>query len=97
MKTYLTGIIGPNGVSAHIVANSDNLKPYIIRYCGQQSGGNYATIWGAARQLELLRDEWKKRGFFVMEVCETPDLVPIVGCQPDWIRNYFKRGYYSIL
>ena len=96
MKKYLVGVISER-VSAHIVANSDNLKPYIVRYCGTQVGNNYATIWGAAHHLEKLRDGWRERGFSVMEVTSAPDLVPVVGCDPDWIKNYFKRGYYSII
>lgn len=97
MKKYLTAILSENGACAHIVANSDNLKPYIIYYCGSQSGGNYATIWGAARRLEKLRDAWRGNGAAVMEVYEEPALITVVGCQPDWIRNYFKRGYYSVI
>lgn len=97
MKKYLIGIISDNGTSAHIIANSDNSKPYIIRYCGSQTGNNYSTIWGAARQLEKLRNNWRKNGRSVMDVHGTPDVVSIVGCQPNWIKNYFKRGYYSII
>jgi hypothetical protein len=89
MKKYFIGFISDK-CHYQIVANTDNLKPFIIYINGSQYGNNYKTLGHCSQALYRWYEGRKKRDSNIMMVWGDINVIPAHGSNIDWFNRAYK-------
>lgn len=90
MKKYFIGFIS-DSCHYQIVANTDNLKPFIIHINGSQYGNNYKTLGQCSRALWKWYEARKKRDSNIMIIWGNVNTIQAHGSNIEQFNKEYRR------